>query len=272
MLFCLSSMTSGCSLYYRIIAKDKLNLGSRAYNAGRYQEAEKLFKEAIETDPNPNRLAMAYYAAAISAQFLPGSTDEKNKSMAERAIAAYKDVLRVAPNDPDAYAFIAHIYDGLGESEKQIEWLEKMAEIPGLDKERKRQTYYSIGVTRWNESYAITNAWRDTYQGPADANDPHYAIYLRKDMSPADRKKAETATQMGLEFINKAIAIDPESRDPYSYLGLLYREEAKFTNDKAAKEKFLQMKEDAILKFQELGKQEADRAAQQPQTPAPANK
>lgn len=272
MLVALASATTGCKIYYRIVAKDKLNLGSRAYNGGRYLDAEKLFKEAIDTDPEPNKIAMAYYAAAISAQFLPGSTDDKNKAMAERAIAAYKDLLRVDRNDADAHAFIAHIYDGLGESEQQVAWLKKLAEIPDLDKERRMKTYYSIGVKKWERSYQISTPWIDKTQGPINVQDPMYSVFLRKDFPPDERKKAEEDTQMGLEYINKALAIDPENPDPYSYLGLLYREQAKLASDLPTKKKFAQMNQDAILKFQELNKKAGEKAAQQPKPETPAKK
>lgn len=271
MLAGLAFTTSGCKFYYHIVAKDKVNLGSRAYNAGRYQDAEKLFREAIDTvDPEPYKIAMAFYAAAISAQFLPGSTDDKNKAMAERAIAAYKDLLRVDPNDPDAHAFIAHLYEGLGESEQQVAWLKKLAEIPDLDKERRMQTYYSVGVIKWNESYQLTTRWIDNRQGPVNALDPMYSVYLRKDFPPDERKKALESTQMGLEYVNKAIAIDPENPNPYSYLGLLYREQAKLTEVLPDKKKFAQMNQDAILKFQELNRKAEEKAAQQAATSTPA--
>ena len=48
-----------------------------------------------------------------------------------------------------------------------------------------------------------------------------------------DKQKAENCALKGLEFIEKAIAVDPTYADAMFYKGLLYREQQKLTKEDA---------------------------------------
>lgn len=87
---------------------------------------------------------------------------------------------------------------------QQIEEKKKQAEskVDGLDEETKQklaETYYSIGNVCWNWSY----------QTPPDM------------MAPKER---EPIIQKGMDALQKAIDIAPSYANPYSYMGLLWRE------------------------------------------------
>lgn len=106
---------AGCN---KLIAKDLLNQGAREYNKGRYEKAEKIFKEAIERDPDFLQ-AKLFYATAIRSRVNNEDGEEQAKA-ARQAIEAYKELLkpenesRLKERDRDqTYAFIADLYKTL---------------------------------------------------------------------------------------------------------------------------------------------------------------
>jgi tetratricopeptide (TPR) repeat protein len=102
----------------------------------------------------------------------------------------------------------------LEETNKKIEELTKQKEekikqaettISGLEEKMKQQVseaYYSIGNVCWNWSY----------QTPIDM------------MAPKER---EPIVSKGMDALQKAIDLMPEYANPYSYMGLLWREKIK---------------------------------------------
>src|SRR5438094_89199 len=87
----------GCG---KLRAKDRLNEGTRAYNKGSYAEAERLFRESIEFNPNFPQ-AKLYYAASVRAQYLPGADSAENVAIGNKAIKAYQDVIASSKNPRD---------------------------------------------------------------------------------------------------------------------------------------------------------------------------
>jgi len=260
--------TSGCGFFYKIKAKDKLNNGAREYNAGQYARAEELFKQAMELNPELT-VAYLFYAAAIRAQFLPGSPDPDNVRIGERAVKAYEDVLKVAERTNDhnaidqAYAFIAHLYEGLGKPELHREWLLKRAKLPNQREETVRDTYYSLGVALWNELNSITARWADQKRTETNPFGNEPIAYMRSDMPAEDRQRAEQAYREGMEFIEQALQLDPNYANAYSYKGLLYYYRAKLDSDPQRRRELLKQWKEAVDKFQELNQKQAELAAQQ---------
>jgi len=260
--------SSGCGYINKVRAKAEINDGAREYNNGNFTAAEKHFKTAEEIDPG-NPKAWLFYAQAVNAQ-VPSIPD---RAAALRAIRAFEAAREKDPNNDVIYAFIAHLYDtSLGDQDKQFEWLLRRANLPGVKDDVKRDVFYNIGVNKWKDAFPLTTRWTDLTKGAARADDPMYHIYMRSDMPAEDRKKAEAATAEGMDYLNKALALDPEYANAYSYVALLNREQAKLADKDPDKKKFLAEYQKNIDKFVELNKKaEAAQAAAAAAAPAAAD-
>lgn len=244
---------AGCS---KLIAKDLLNQGAREYNKGRYEKAEKLFKEAMERDPDFVQ-AKLFYATAIRSRVASEDGEEQIKT-AKMAIEAYKELLkpenesRLKERDRDqTYAFIADLYKTLDDQKSYKEWLQKRAELPNQKPTTKAECLYSIGVTYWNEATRISKKYETQVPGK-----------LPEVAKPDKWKKEDIdallqAVQTGLKYIEEAIAADPKYANAYSYKSLLLKEQLKVTADPQLARKLENSAQEAVEKFQELNRQAA---------------
>ena len=67
------------------------------------------FKEAVRLDPSLLN-ARLYLATAYAQQYVPGGDSPDNKQIAQQAIDAFQDVLKMDPSNTTALASIAQIY------------------------------------------------------------------------------------------------------------------------------------------------------------------
>lgn len=244
---------AGCS---KLIAKDLLNQGAREYNKGRYEKAEKLFKQAMEKDPDFVQ-AKLFYATAIRSRVASEDGEEQIKT-AKMAIEAYKELLkpenesRLKERDRDqTYAFIADLYRTLDDQKSYKEWLQKRADLPNQKPTTRAECLYSIGVTYWNEATKISKKYETQVPGK-----------LAETAKPDKWKKEDIdaileAVQTGLKYIEQAIAADPKYANAYSYKALLLKEQMKATADPQLASKLEKAALEATEKFQELNRQAA---------------
>ncbi len=244
---------AGCN---KLIAKDLLNQGAREYNKGRYEKAEKIFKEAIERDPDFLQ-AKLFYATAIRSRVNNEDGEEQVKA-AKQAIEAYKELLkpenesRLKDRDRDqTYAFIADLYKTLDDQKSYQEWLKKRADLANQSPTTKAECLYSIGVIYWNEATKISRKYETQVPGK-----------LPEVAKPDKWKKEDIdallqAVQTGLKHIEEAIAADPRYANAYSYKSLLLKEQAKATADLQIVNQLERSAQEAVEKFQELNRQAA---------------
>ncbi|MCS7079501.1 MAG: hypothetical protein NZ585_05560 [Chloracidobacterium sp.] len=244
---------AGCN---KLIAKDLLNQGAREYNKGRYEKAEKLFKQAMEKDPDFVQ-AKLFYATAIRSRVASEDGEEQIKT-AKMAIDAYKELLkpenesRLKERDRDqVYAFIADLYKTLDDQKSYKEWLQKRADLPNQKPTTKAECFYSIGVTYWNEATKISKKYETQVPGKLPE------VAKPDKWKKEDIDALQQAVQTGLKYIEQAIAADPKYANAYSYKSLLLKEQIKATADAQLVSKLEKSAQEATEKFQELNRQAA---------------
>jgi tetratricopeptide (TPR) repeat protein len=84
--------------------------------------------------------------------------------------------------------------------------------------EVKATTYYAVGVKYWTCSYDETTRYQDKAKLAAD---PFHYRNMDYPAALADKKKAEDCAVKGLEYLEKAIKVDPTYVDAMFYKGLL---------------------------------------------------
>jgi tetratricopeptide (TPR) repeat protein len=142
------------------------------------------------------------------------------------AINAFKRAFDMATDcatKDQALTRLASAYDQLGAEAEVTELLLKRAESECATNEVKASSYYSLGVKHWMCAYDLSTAYADR-----NNSEPfHYRAFTNL----ADRRKFDNCLTKGFEFIEKALALDPEYVEAIFYKGLLCREKQKASED-----------------------------------------
>lgn len=226
----LALVSSGCEYASKIIAKDKLNQGAILYNQGRMREAQQFFRDALSWD-DKNAVGQLFLGATLVKDYKNLSGDERTK-VANEALETYKKALNLVGNQcrnrDNAISYIATIYDDLDKKDEWREWILKRGEGECATKDIQATTYYTVAVNYWTCSYDQTTRYQEK-----GAQDPFHYRNMDYPAAVADKQKAEACATKGLEYIEKALAVDPEYVEAMFYKGLLYRQQQMLTKEEA---------------------------------------
>jgi tetratricopeptide (TPR) repeat protein len=247
-LMLLLATTSGCR---RLRARDQLNKGVEAYRNAQFQAAILHFKEAVSLDSTLLN-ARLYLATAFYQQYIPGGESPENLKIAQQAIDAFEDVLKVDPNNTTAIASLAQIYYNMRKFDKakdyQRHWMQVEPNNP--------VPYYWVGVLDWAICFPRTQQKRKDLkiEFPKDPKDP-------SSLPPFPAKAREELEEQngplvkeGVEVLEKAIQLKPNDFDTMAYLNLMYRQKADLEPDDAARQADLRQAEDWVNKALALKK------------------
>ena len=246
------ALTSGCVIN-KLRAKASLNDGAREFNKGRYEAAQEKFEFALKLSPELAN-AQLFYARAINSRF----DQELNEDMGLKAIEAYEAIIRNNQSNHDAVdkalAFQSSVYDSLSRvapdkaelyKEKSRETILKRGELPGATSNTKALVYHKLGADYWHECYHEVSA-------------PY--IVRKQPIPPEAQEKMKELIRKAHEYLNKAIAVEPQYADAYFYEKLVFLEELKVeTNPTKQNELKAQVKkmEDTYLQLQKQKTQQS---------------
>jgi Tfp pilus assembly protein PilF len=215
MLALLLVSVTGCN---RLKARDQLTKGVQSFKNAQYEEAVNHFQNAIALDPNYED-AKLYLATAYSYQVVPNLDTPENLAIAQKALDGFNRVLAKDPNDLTALKQVATINRNIKklDAAKQAE-LKVIALAPN-----DAEAHYTLGVLDWMQAYknAVKILAADGLTDDGNGN---------VKMTKAACKKMQDANNdlvnEGLQYLNKAVQIDPTYADAMSYLNLSYRRKA----------------------------------------------
>jgi len=215
----------------KLQARDNLNKRVRAFRAAHYDRAVDFFKQAVQLDPDLTT-AEIYLATAYAQQFVPGGRGEENKKNADMAIQTFTNVLMRDPNNVNAIAGLASIYQSLGQEDtsnlrKSHDFYMKYASLES----NNPVPYYAIGSLDWLMVF--------------DKNNPD---------STEDQLKT---IDEGLQNLDKALALNPDYDDAMTYKNLLYRQKAERAANEDEKKKYTEMADEWFNKGLETRKKNA---------------
>jgi len=258
------------------MAKNRLNEGVRTFNKGKYEEAQKIFEEALELDPD-NVNAKLFYAMSVNALFekaLNSPSVDKSGTVdaGYKTIKAFQAVLDANPEKfqlrDQATAFIAKthkslrdiVYDPVKDEAKYneerklyLDFIKKRAEMEGQTEKVKAQMYYTYADDYWKEGHNLVEGFAK--KDPANPGIP--ATYST--VPPDKREKIMAALNTSHEYMQKAIQTDPTYPEPYLGEKLLVMEEINITEDTAKRDALNKEK----LKYDELYREKASALAQE---------
>lgn len=220
---------SGCT---EVSARRGIQEGNKLYYEGKYDEAIKVYDEALQKQP---ALAIGWFNLGLAhlALFAPGAKTPENEKHAQGAIDAlcnryiklvpadtqatdyclstyidsghyegaieyFEKKLAVNPTDLEAVAQLANINTQAGKIDEAIKWHKKRAEmVTSVD--AKADSYYSVGVLDWKR------------------------LYQHIEVVGLDRLKI---ADEGIASLQLADKIRGSHAPTLSYINLLYRERA----------------------------------------------
>jgi tetratricopeptide (TPR) repeat protein len=258
--------TSACD---KIASKQAIKKGNEFFKAGKYETALAAYQEAERLDPGAIKLKKNI-GLAYMGMYQPGSKHAKDLEFASKAIenlkayvtaypedrraqeflvsmylatdrydeaiGFYEQMLKTNPSDSKAMGSIASMYFKKGDFDKGMEWQKKMADLEA----NKPDPYIMIGVQAWDRSY-------------------HYP-----DLDEATRAHI---LEEGMNALQKALQIKPDSFEAITYINLLYREKAKMEKDPAKAQEYTDEANKYLAQALELRKKQQE-AAKSATTPA----
>jgi tetratricopeptide (TPR) repeat protein len=241
-LLLLLAITSGCS---KLRARDQLNKGVTAYRNAQFQTAIVNFKNAIALDPTLLN-ARLYLATAYAQQYIPGGESQENLKIAQQAIDAFEDVLKMDPNNTTALAGVAQIYYNMRKFDKAKEYQRRCV----LVEPNNPIPYYWIGVLDWAICFPRAQQMRKDLkiEFPKDPKDPSSLPPFPEKARAQLEEQNGPLVKEGLEALEKAIQLKPNDSDTMVYLNLMYRQKADLEPTSAERQADLRQAEDWVNK------------------------
>jgi tetratricopeptide (TPR) repeat protein len=216
--------SSGCGTINRIRAKNELNEAAHSYREGNFTEAEQHSRKALELDPE-NKTALSFIARTIHAQYRPGVQAPENVAKAQEAIAAYQQILAKDPKNDEAYKAIAYLYEALKEEDKLKTWIMARANDTTVEPEKRAESYIVLASKNWDCSFKITELPTNKTTTLQEGN--RAVVSYKKPKEQKDFDTAQKCVKRGLEEVENAIKLDPNSEGAWSYKTNLLLEASK---------------------------------------------
>jgi hypothetical protein len=217
--------SSGCGIINRIRAKNQLNEAARSYRETHFEEAEQHARNALELDPT-NKTAPLFIARIVHRQYQPGIGTPANIEKANRAIEEYKKILATDPKNDEAYKAIASLLGAIKQDQQQRDWIARRAADPNADKDKRAEAYVVLASKDWHCSNEITDLPTNKITTINPVNNKATLSY-KKPKEEKDFQAAKACVARGLEEIEKAISLDPNSETAWSYKTNLLIEQSK---------------------------------------------
>ena len=236
-------------------ARNALNSGVENFKNGRADEAIIDFTRAKQLDPQLLN-AQLYLATSYASLYIPGAPSEENQQKGEAAIAEYRGVLILEPENLSAI-------DGIGSM------LFQMASGPHLYADRYAESktfhqrhiqikpddpepYYWIGVIDWTLSFRADRELRAHFNQFVAGKELSEAQPLPPDLrEPYEREYGPTIDE-GIASLKQAIVLKPDYDDAMAYLSLLYRRKADAVASEPERDQWNEMADDLLDKLKEI--------------------
>ena len=212
--------TTGCNF---LKSRDQLTKGVAAFKNAQYEQATNFFQKAVELDPK-NQTAKLYLATTYASQVVPNLTTSDNLAMAQKAIDGFQEVIAQNPSDPDVTALkqIASINRNIQKFDLAKEYELKVIAAPRATDSDKEEADYIVAFVDW------TLAYKNALNVLAGEGFPTVNGLT------GDPKKSKNACQKiqdqntvlvneGMDYLNRALAINPNDDSAMEYLQLDYR-------------------------------------------------
>jgi tetratricopeptide (TPR) repeat protein len=222
-------------------------------NDGYMTKAVEYYKKDAELDADPKmkKLSLQYLVAAYGPDKLNDPTQQE---------PILQQMIQVDPTDPANYFYLANIYEQNGDYEKAEAQFLKAKEM----KPNESTVYTTLAAfyDRQGEFEKTITALNERAQHEPNNPEAHHVIatyywneaYKNFRLSEAEKRKY---IQLGLDEVDKALALKPDYFEALTYKGLLLRSQALLEKEPARQQALLKQADQLRDKAQELQKQKA---------------
>jgi hypothetical protein len=235
----LALLACGCN---RLRARDHLNKGVNDYRNAQFQLAIVHFQEAVRLDPTLLN-ARLYLATAYFSQYVPGGESEDNLKIAQQAIDAFQDVLKMEPGNTTAISFLAQIYYNEKKFDQAKEFQQRRLKLEPQDPE----PYYWIGVLDWAVCFPRAQTLRKDHNIDLPNKDGILPVIPEKFRNQLAEENGPLVDE-GIKVLQKAIDLKPNDDSSMVYLNLMYRQKAEIDSDEETRAADLKLAEEWVNK------------------------
>lgn len=231
---------TGCD---RLSARFRAQEGVDLYHAGKYAQAAEKFEEAVRKDPNLPVLLLNQGTSSLAHFRQVGGKTPEGQQAATRAISAYQKYLEKKPKDDRVKGALIQTFVETARYDDAVAFFRPLTEKSPPDVEALITLATIASKTSKPEEAA---KW---FQKRIDAtpNKPEgylaYGIFLWQELHdhadwPHDKRMPKA--QLALDLLKKAIDLQPNAPNGYSYTNLVYREIAASDPSEENKKKSLE--------------------------------
>ena len=252
---------SGCS---KLKARDQLNKGVADFKNGQYDSAIEHFKQAKEADPALMN-ARLYLATAYASQYIPGAPSAENQARGNQAVAEFKEVLDIDPNNlsaTDGVGSILFQMAGTPFDAKKFEESKTYHQRHIQLKSQDPDPYYWIAVIDWTIAYRTNGELRLEYNKNNLKKQVKDTDPLPASMRGEYVAKCGALVDEGVSDLQKSIELKPDYDDAMGYLSLLYRRKADMVETADERASLEKQADDLLDKIKEI----KQKRAEQPQS------
>ena len=246
------TLAPGCGFVNQLRAKDNLNEGVRDFNKGRYESARERFHRALELNPD-NANAQLFYARAVNALFDQNLTED----LGTETLRAYQVIIDRNPDNTKAVdtalSLRARVFEQMAGidisraeeyKQQQRDALLARANLPISDTKTKAAVYYTIGQGYWAECY---HGQSKRYLKPGPPGKPQEQMTIPPDV----QAKMRALIMKAHEYLQKAIATQPDYANAWIYEKLVYMEELKIETNPARRKELEAKRDEAQEKYKQ---------------------
>jgi hypothetical protein len=200
-----------------------------------YASAQKRMERLLQSDPK-NIYAEKVLLDSLAQQIKPGNKSAENTPLIKKAIEAYQQTINnpqfTSEEKRQIDSYLLSLYANLSEEELKGELLKRASDSSRTPKDRSQ--FYAV-----LSSYSSVCAYEVTSS--------------RKAPSKTDIERAKECAAQGLNYANRATALDPKNGWAWSYKANLFNEASTLAklNDDRALEASYQRQYDEALKLAE---------------------
>jgi tetratricopeptide (TPR) repeat protein len=199
---------TNCTYYNRIIARKNLVDGSNAYKGRNFDDAERLFRDAVARDPNgetvEGRTAQLFLARTLHSKYIG---NRQQRELAEQAMAEYRKALAMDPNDQSSYKAIASLLENLQRNDEWLVWVTQRSTNTSIPPEQRAEALTSLAAKKNSCANDITDteATKKTV-----TKDGKPAFQFVKPANPQDLETLRQCVNEGTQLAQQAVSLETD--------------------------------------------------------------
>jgi len=234
----------------------QIQLGIQKFSSAQFNAALEHFQKAVDLDPGDPE-AHLYVGMSYFQQYVPGGESPENVRLAEQAIQALEDVLRIDAQNSTALNMLALLCYNMKNFNKAKEYQSQR-----IDAEPENpEPYFWIGVLDWSLCYPRRMQLRKDLNLalPSDLTNPDRLPPLPEEARLRLIGDNGSLVTEGIEKLEKAIELKPDYDDAMAYLSLMYREKVDLETAEAARASDIETADQWVERALEARKRAAQR-------------